>query len=57
MKSWFGLIGVVFYLSVATNLYTDLNALENLYVMFDMGIAAPRQTLWDLFWDVCSSGC
>ena len=54
MKSWFVLIGVVFYLSVTTNLYTDLNALENIYVMFDMGIAA---FVWDLFWDVCSSGC
>ena len=40
MKSWFGLVGVAFYLSVTTNLYTDLNALENICVMFDMGIAA-----------------
>ena len=37
MEFWFG---VVFYLSVTTNLYTDLNTLENICVMFDMGIAA-----------------
>ena len=24
--------------------------------MFEIGIAAPHQTLWDLFWGVRSSG-
>ena len=37
------------------NTYLRLGYIEEKFVRFEIGIAAPHQTLWDLFWSVRSS--
>ena len=53
---WFRLIDIVLCYHTF-QVHTDIRLvyIKDKFAMFEIGIAAPHQTLWDLFWDVRSS--